>query len=123
MLLAVNGTLMRGLELNQNLIDAGAEFVKEAKTKGEYRLFSINDEHPAMYKVKEGGNEIKVEIWEIGDKGLVDVLQKEPAGLCIGKIELNDGSILLGVLGEEIICKGMKEITEHGGWKEYIKTK
>jgi hypothetical protein len=27
-LLAVNGTLMRGLELNPNMIDGGAEFVR-----------------------------------------------------------------------------------------------
>lgn len=32
-LLAVNGTLMRGLKLNGNMIEAGAEFVKEAKTE------------------------------------------------------------------------------------------
>jgi len=123
MKLAVNGSLMRGLKLNKNLIDAGASFVKEDKTKGVYRLFSINDVHPAMYKVKENGNEISVEIWEIDKEGLVSVLEKEPEGLCIGKIQLKDGSVLLGVLGEEVICKGMKEITEYGGWKEYLEAK
>jgi hypothetical protein len=36
--LAVNGTLMRGLALNGNLLAVGATFVREAKTKPAYRL-------------------------------------------------------------------------------------
>jgi len=46
--LAVNGTLMRGLELNGNLLAAGARFLREASTVAEYRLWSIGDRHPAM---------------------------------------------------------------------------
>ncbi len=33
---AVNGTLMRGLELNPNMINAGATFVREATTVAAY---------------------------------------------------------------------------------------
>ena len=51
-LLAVNGTLMRGLELCKNMEDAGAEFVKEDATAPCYRLWSVNDNNPAMLKVK-----------------------------------------------------------------------
>lgn len=40
-LLAVNGTLMRGLELNGNLIAAGATFVRESETAPTYRLWSM----------------------------------------------------------------------------------
>ena len=36
-LLAVNGTLMRGLELEKNLLDVGAVFRYEAKTRRCYR--------------------------------------------------------------------------------------
>lgn len=118
--LAVNGTLMLGLELNKNLIEVGAVFLEEAKTRGIYRLYSINDRHPAMYRVSDDGAEISVEIWDIDDAGLISVLTKEPPGLCIGKVELNDGRLILGVLGEEILCKEMREITEYGGWREYI---
>lgn len=53
--LAVNGTLMRGLALNQNLLDIKAEFVREAKTEPVYRLWSISDRHPAMQRVESGG--------------------------------------------------------------------
>ena len=45
--LAVNGTLMRGHELNRNLTELGCEFVREANTMPVYRLWSIAGRHPA----------------------------------------------------------------------------
>ena len=118
--LAVNGTLMRGLELNRNLLDVGARFVREAKTDNAYRLYSINDRHPAMYRVAKGdGRQIEVEIWELDGDGIASVLEKEPPGLCVGKVVLSDGSIVLGVLGEPHIFEGQKDITNYGGWRHY----
>lgn len=119
-LLAVNGTLMRGLELNGNLLEAGAEFVREATTEPAYRLWSINDRHPAMLRVREGGTAIAVEVWAVPLAGLAKILQQEPPGLCIGKVRLSDGAEVLGVLGEPLLCDGQREITEWGGWRSYI---
>lgn len=119
-LLAVNGTLMRGLELNRNLLDAGATFVSEARTAPVYRLWSIGDRHPAMIRVAEGGAAIAVEVWSVPPEGLAAILLKEPAGLSIGKVRLEDGSETLGVLGEPTLCAGMREITAHGGWRAYL---
>ena len=50
-LLAVNGTLMRGLELNKNMQKAGGVFIREDRTDAHYRLWSINDQHPGMIRV------------------------------------------------------------------------
>lgn len=122
-LLAVNGTLMRGLKLNGNMIEAGAEFVKEAKTEKHYRCWSIGDDHPAMIKTDQNGAEIELEVWAVPSEGLASILLKEPAGLCIGKVKLNDGSEVLGVLGEPWTIVGQKEITQYGGWRKYIADK
>lgn len=59
---AVNGTLMRGLELNANLQKVGAIFVREDITAPIYRLWSIADRHPAMLRVSENGQAIALEI-------------------------------------------------------------
>jgi hypothetical protein len=120
MLLAVNGTLMRGLPLNGNLIAAGATFVRETRTAPVYRLWSIHDRHPAMQRVASGGAAIAVEIWDVPPAALADILVKEPAGLCIGKVALADGGETLGVLGEPALCDGQREITAHGGWRAYV---
>ena len=119
-LLAVNGTLMRGLELNGNLLATGATFVRETRTAPGYRLWSIADRHPAMVRVAAGGAAIAVEVWSVPAAGLAEILMKEPPGLAIGKVRLEDGSEVLGVLGEPILCEGHREITAHGGWRAYL---
>ena len=118
--LAINGTLMRGLELNGNLVAAGARFVREAATVPEYRLWSIGDRHPAMLRVREGGAAIALEVWSVPATGLASILMNEPPGLCIGKVRLADGDETLGVLGEPIVCEGQREITTFGGWRAYV---
>jgi gamma-glutamylcyclotransferase (GGCT)/AIG2-like uncharacterized protein YtfP len=119
-LLAVNGTLMRGLELNRNLLEAGATFVRETRTAPSYRLWSIGDRHPAMMRVEAGGAAIALEVWSLPPEGLASILLKEPPGLCIGKVRLEDGSETLGVLGEPALCQGQREITTYGGWRAYL---
>ena len=119
--LAVNGTLMRGLELNHNMEAAKATFVREAQTEPAYRLWTINDEHPAMLRVTDGtGTKVAVEVWSVPAAGLVGILLNEPPGLCIGKVRLEDGSIVLGVLGEPALVEGHREITSYGGWRDYL---
>lgn len=118
--LAVNGTLMRGLELNPNLLGVGATFVREAMTEPSYRLWSIDDCHPAMIRVTTGGVAISVEVWAVPAEALSEILLREPPGLCIGKVRLADGEVVLGVLGEPILCEGKREITQWGGWRAYI---
>ena len=117
--LAVNGTLMRGLELNGNLLAVGATFDREAKTETAYRIWSIGDRHPAMIKVTEGGISIPLEIWNVPVNGLVKIIRQEPPGLCIGKVKLADGYEVLGVLGEPFLCEDQLEITAWGGWRSY----
>ncbi len=117
--LAVNGTLMRGLELNPNLINAGAQFIREDQTAPCYELWTINDIHPAMQRVSDGGSSIALEVWNVPPDGLASILASEPPGLCIGKVELVDGSRVLGVLGEAILCEGRQNITASGGWRAY----
>lgn len=121
-LLAVNGTLMRGLELNPNMIAAGAAFVRETVTEPAYRLWSIGDRHPAMIRVTppEAGVSVSVEVWAVPPAGLAPILLQEPPGLCIGKVRLGDGSIVLGVLGEPALVAGHREITRYRGWRAYL---
>ena len=121
--LAVNGTLMRGLELNPSMIDAGAVFVRETTTAPSYRLWSIDDRHPAMVRVASGGVPVAVEVWAVPLEGLAKILLQEPPGLCIGKVKLADGEEVLGVIGEPLLVEGQREISSYGGWRAYIATK
>jgi hypothetical protein len=117
---AVNGTLMRGLSLNRNLLAAGGVFLRETATAPEYRLWSIDDRHPAMLRVASGGAAIALEVWQLPAVGLAEVLLGEPPGLSIGKVALADGENVLGVLGEPWLCEHAREITAFGGWRAYM---
>ena len=118
--LAVNGTLMRGFELNRNLLAAGAVFVRGTITAPVYRLWSIHDLYPAMLRDDASGASIEVEIWQLTPEALVKVLRQEPPGLTIGSVELSDGEIVFGVLAEPYLVIGKKEITRWGGWRGYL---
>jgi carbamate kinase len=119
-LLAVNGTLMRGLALNPNMIEAGATFVREATTSPEYRLWSISDKYPAMIRVSDGtGVRVALEVWSVPRGGMGKIFMKEPPGLTLGKVRLDDGSTVVGLLGEPALVMGQREITSYGGWRAY----
>ena len=51
------------------------------------------------------------------------IVLAEPAGLSIGKVVLDDGAEVLGVLGKPWLCEGRPEITRHGGWRGYLAAK
>jgi hypothetical protein len=72
-----------------------------------------------MQRVATGGTSIALEIWEVPVSGLASVLMEEPSGLCIGKVSLSGGDVVLGVLGEAMLCEGQEEITKFGGWRAF----
>jgi hypothetical protein len=102
---------------------AGATFLTAAKTAPRYRLFSVDDRYPGMVRVSEGeaGASISLEIWEVSPVGLVSILEREPAGLSLGRVELQDGSYVFGVLAEPWVVSRKKEITPFGGWRDYTR--
>ncbi|EIM9898787.1 glutamyl-tRNA amidotransferase [Salmonella enterica] len=110
---------MRGLELNKNMQKAGGVFIREDRTDAHYRLWSINDRHPGMIRVAQGGTHVALEIWQLPLASFAELLMSEPAGLTIGKVKLEDGSEVLGVLAENWLTEGQREITELGSWRKY----
>jgi gamma-glutamylcyclotransferase (GGCT)/AIG2-like uncharacterized protein YtfP len=115
--LFVNGTLMRGLKLHANL--DGAEFLGEFRTAPNYRIFSIGDVHPGMYRVEEGGITVPGENNWLPDEVWARVEAGEPPGLYKGPVELADGRWVDGILFPEAMTNGHREITSYGGWREY----
>ena len=83
-----------GVERQQQLaVPQGSTFIREDRTMPEYRLYSINDVHPAMVRVPANatnGVSVVVEIWCVPADGLATLLGQEPPGLSIGKARLMD---------------------------------
>jgi gamma-glutamylaminecyclotransferase len=117
--LFVNGTLMRGLKLHRNL--DGAEFMGEFTTRPCYRLYSIGDVHPGMFKVAEGGIAVKGEMYRMSDEIWQKVEEGEPPHLYCGPVELDDGQTVEGILfPREAAEAGHKDISGFGDWRAYM---
>ena len=117
--LFVNGTLMRGLTLHKNL--DGANFLGEFHTLPIYRLYSIDDIHPGMFEVEEGGVSVAGEMYSMSDEIFQRVKNGEPAGLYFGDVKLNNGNTVKGVLfPRETAEANNKDISNFGDWRAYI---
>ena len=117
--LFVNGTLMRGLALHKNL--QGANFLGEFSTLPIYRLYSIDDIHPGMFEVEEGGVSVTGEMYSISDEIFQRVKNGEPSGLYFGDVKLDNGNVVKGVLlPRELAEANNKDISNFGSWRAYI---
>ena len=118
--LFVNGTLMRGLALHQNL--AGAEFLEACATAPRYRVYSIGDVHPGMFEVDAGGVAVAGELYRVPAEVLERVEAGEPPGLYRGPVELHDGRVVDGILFPQTLAEqnGHRDISVYGGWRAYI---
>lgn len=119
--LFVNGTLMRGLALNGNL--EGAEFLGEVSTAPIYRLYSIGDVHPGMFKIAEGGVSVVGELFRVPEDVWRRVEAGEPPNLYRGEVLLSDGRTVYGILYPRELAEGHhKDISDYGDWRIYTKS-
>ncbi|MGN6600377.1 MAG: allophanate hydrolase-related protein [Actinomycetes bacterium] len=116
--LFVNGTLMRGLALHRNL--DGATFLGEFLTEPRYRLHSVDDVHPAMYEVEEGGVSVAGELYLVPDDVWVRVEAGEPPNLYRGTVHLLGHGPCDGILYPRHLAEGiLPDISGFGGWRAY----
>jgi gamma-glutamylcyclotransferase (GGCT)/AIG2-like uncharacterized protein YtfP len=120
--LFVNGTLMRGLGLHHNL--DGADFIAEARTAACYRLFSIDDIHPGMYEVSEGGVSVAGELYDVPWNVWQRVEAGEPPNLYRGRVKLSDGTREWGILfPRDLILPRHRDISNYANWRAYLASK
>ncbi|WP_371349091.1 allophanate hydrolase [Ancylobacter sp. IITR112] len=119
--LAVCGAHMAGLPLNGELTGRGGRFLREARTRCDYRLFALPGGPPArpgLLRVAEGeGAAIALEVWALPRAAVGDFLAGIPAPLVIGTVELEDGHSVKGFLCEPHGLKDARDITASGGWR------
>lgn len=124
MRLFVNGELMRGLSMH-GLMEK-ATFVKEAQTTPIYRLFTIDDQYPAMIIAPPGrqGYAIAGELYEIPQEIWPILFNNERRlGLYRGYIWLSDGQAEYGILSVPELCEDYPDISSYGGWRAYRQTR
>jgi allophanate hydrolase len=119
---AVLGAHLAGEPLNHQLTDAGGKLVRAARTAPHYRFYALPNTKPAkpgLSRVDAGGVAIGLEVWALSPAAFGSFVARIPAPLCIGRIELEDGTFVSGFLCEGYAFAGAQDISEFGGWRAY----
>ena len=120
--LVVCGAHMSGLPLNHELTERGARLVRRCRTAPRYRLYALEQfapPRPGMVR-EVSGAAIDVEVWELPAEQLGGFVERIPAPLGIGTVELEDGDQARGFLCEAYATRGAREITALGSWRAYV---
>jgi gamma-glutamylcyclotransferase (GGCT)/AIG2-like uncharacterized protein YtfP len=113
------GSALRGQPDHGNLGEA--TFVREAKTRPIYRLHSVDDQHPGIYEVAEGGVAIAGEVYELTDEQHAHLISTEPPNLYEAPVQMDDGSNVNAMIYPRKLIeeRGYADISHYGGWAAF----
>ncbi len=124
LLVAVVGAHLQGEPLNVQLTERGGRLVHACRTHPDYKLYALsNTAPPKPGLVRVPGYEgpgIEVEIWALPADTVGSFADGVPPPLSIGKLRLEDGTLVMGFLVEPAGLEGATEITHFGGWRAYL---
>ena len=121
--MVVCGAHMTDLPLNSELTGRGARLLRKTRTAPKYRFYALAGgppKRPGMVATADGGGAIDVEVWALPKSEVGGFLAGIPSPLCLGSVELEDGSFEKGFLCESAGLTGATEITNLGSWRAYI---
>ncbi len=115
--IAVCGLHMRGMALEKQLSELGAVYDRVEHTAACYRMYRLPSKPAKPMIVRNGeGRELEIEIWRIPVCKLGILLQKVPAPLALGRLQLRDGREVIGFVGQ-MSREPMEDVTGFGGWR------
>jgi allophanate hydrolase len=128
---AVVGAHLSGQPLNHQLTDV-ARLLRTCSTARSYRLYALpgtTPPKPGLVRlapsadgggVQSAGAAIEVEVWEMARERFGDFFARVPPPLCLGTIELEDGTRVAGFLCEAYATAGARDISSFGGWRKFL---
>ncbi len=118
--IAVCGAHLSGMPLNGQLTSRGARLSLTTRSAPDYRLFDLGGTPPRPALVRSaGGAPIELEVWSVPAAGVAGFLAGIPSPLGLGKVTLEDGSVVTGFIAEEGAVAGARDVTGYGGWRSY----
>jgi allophanate hydrolase len=124
--LAVVGAHLEGQPLNWQLRERGARKLASTTTSSSYRLYALAGTvppKPGLVRTEEGGQAIRVEVWELPARRFGEFVAEVPAPLAIGNLELAGGEWVKGFVCEPCGLAGAADISAHGGWVAYLRSR
>jgi len=119
----VVGAHLSGQPLNHQLVGLGGTLLRTTVTAPHYRLYALRGTvppKPGLVRVREGGVPLEVEIWSLDTRSFGAFVSAIARPLCIGTIELEDGTFAQGFLCESDAVADATDISRHGGWRGFL---
>ncbi|MEE2603558.1 MAG: allophanate hydrolase [Pseudomonadota bacterium] len=121
---AVVGAHLTGMPLNSQLVERDAVLLEATHTAPCYRLYALANTVPPkpglIRNEKDGGDSIPIELWQMPIEHFGSFVGLIPAPLGIGSLETVDGRWVKGFICEPWAIDDATDITELGGWRNYI---
>jgi allophanate hydrolase len=129
--LVVCGAHLSGQPLNPFLVGLGAVLAGQGRTAPLYRMYALPPvldaagrvsapARPGLVRRADGGAAFDVERYELPVAALGALLLTVAPPLAIGHLRLADGTETLGFVCEAYAAATAVDITEFGGWREYL---
>lgn len=122
---AVCGAHLSGLPLNHQLTTRGGFLLEATRTAPQYKFYALPGGppfRPGLVRAAEGGVAIDVEVWALPLEHYGSFVAGIPAPLGIGSVVLANGKTMQGFVCEAYALSGARDISAHGGWREYLKS-
>jgi hypothetical protein len=124
--IVVVGAHLSGMPLNGELSRLGGVLKRAVSTTPNYRLLALAGgppKRPGLLRLHpdEGvGAQIATEVWALPPDGFGRFVASIPQPLCIGTVQLADGTTPKGFLVEPAGLAGATDISAYGGWRAYM---
>jgi allophanate hydrolase len=122
--LLVFGLHMSNQPLNDELVSLGARQDNTVRTSPSYRMALLKRGEkrlPGVWRQSGAtGIALEGEVWSVPDDKLGAFFAKVLPPLCLGSLELADGSWVKGFLAEAAACEAAEDISRYGGWRAWM---
>ena len=122
--LLVFGLHMSDQPLNHELTALGGRLERVARTAPRYKMALVKRGEkrlPGIWRQPEGsGVSLEGEIWSLPNESIGPFFTKVLPPLCLGSLELEDGSWVKGFLAEAVVCESLEDISRFGGWRGWL---
>jgi allophanate hydrolase len=117
---ALVGAHQSGLALNALVAGRGGRLLRRARTAAGYRMKRVPGPgvpRPGLVTGDGPADGFAVEIWEVPLQALGSLAAELTAPLRLGPLQLADGSVVTGYLGDDAALASAQDVSEFGAWR------
>jgi allophanate hydrolase len=92
------------------------------RTSPDYALYLLATDppKPGLVRVKQEGCAIEAELWELPAVGMASFLAQLPSPMALGRVQLDDGTSVIGFLVEPLALDAARDISHYQGWRNFL---